>query len=259
MLRLMPKDALMKTREGWPFGHLVGSDRVLSAYSGRSFRNMSLSYGDTRESLDNRRNFLSTLGVDYRDLVCAKQVHADAVRYVKEEDKGKGALSYDSAIPDTDALVTDKKNLPLAVFTADCLSIFLYDAKKPAIGLIHAGRLSTKENITAKTIQLMQELFFTEPASLAVGFGPGIRSCCYEVGLDTANLFPQETIKRNNRYYLDLVKANKKQALDSGVREANIFDPKICTSCRNDEFFSFRKEGRDCARMISVIMLKDTL
>jgi hypothetical protein len=252
----MPEFNLLKPKEYCPFANLVDSNKVLCAYSSRYFKNMSLSYGDTKDSLYNRNNFLTSVGIDYRDLVCAKQVHGDNIRHIKEEDRGSGALSYDTAIPDTDAFLTDRKNVPLAVFTADCLSLFLYDALQPAIGLIHAGWRSTQKNITAKAIKLMQELFATNPASLYVGFGPAIRSCCYEVGLDTGNLFPQDIINRNNRYYLDLVKANKKQALDSGVKEANIFDPEICTSCRNDEFFSYRKEGKDCGRIMSVIMLK---
>ena len=228
----------------------------LSAFSLRLFQNMSLFYGDTKESLTNRKNFLSTLDIDYRDLVCAKQIHSSCARYVVEEDKGKGALSYDSSIADTDALVTDKRNLPLAVFTADCLSIFLYDPATPAIGLIHAGWRSTKENITVKAIQLMQGKFNTKTSRLYVGFGPAIRSCCYEVGEDFNDFFPCNITKRNNSYYLDMVQINKKQVLDSGVKEDNIFDSKICTYCRSKEFFSYRREGNACGRLISVIMLK---
>jgi YfiH family protein len=231
-------------------------DGQISAFSPRLFQNMSLFYGDTRESLTNRKSFLSTMDIDYRDLVCAKQIHSSCARYVKEEDKGKGALSYDSSIADTDALVTDKRNLPLAVFTADCLSIFLYDPDTPAIGLIHAGWRSTKENITDKAIQLMQGKFNTKTSRLYVGFGPAIRSCCCEVGEDFNDLFPRNTIKRNNRYYLDLAQINKRQVLDLGVEENNILDSKICTCCHNKEFFSYRKEGNTCGRLISVIMLK---
>ncbi len=228
----------------------------ISAFSPRLFQNMSLFYGDTGGSLNNRRNFLSTLGIDYRDLVCAKQIHSSRIAYVKEEDKGKGALSYDASIAGTDALVTDKSNLPLAVFTADCLSIFLYDPATPAIGLIHAGWRSTRENITVKAVQLMREEFNTEPSGLYVGFGPAIRSCCYEVSQDFNGLFPYNLIKRNDRYYLDIVAINKSGLLDLGVKENNISDSGICTYCRSDEFFSYRKEGKACGRIMSLIMLK---
>jgi hypothetical protein len=217
---------------------------------------MSLAYGDTRSSLENRKSFLSKLGIDYHNLVCARQVHGVHPRYIREDDKGKGAVSGDTALADTDALITDKRNLPLAIFTADCLSIFLYDPIRLSIGIIHAGWQGSKENIALKTVQLMQEKFNTRPQDLYVGFGPVIRQCCYEVGEEFSDCFADSLTKKNSHYYLDLAGINKKQLLGLGVSDINIFDSKICTSCQNDEYFSFRKEGNNCGRMMSVIMLR---
>lgn len=225
------------------------------AFSSRESKNMSLFYGDTRESLNNRKIFLDNLGIDYRNLACAKQIHASAVRCVFEEDRGKGALSYADSLADTDGLITDKRNLPLAVFTADCLSVFLYDPKTAAIGLIHAGWRSSREKITAKTIELMKEQFNTKAKDLYIGFGPSIRICCYEVKKEFTDLFPHELTERGGHNYLDLVRINKQQVLDLGVKDERIFDSGICTSCQNEEFFSYRKEGSNCGRIISVIML----
>jgi hypothetical protein len=216
---------------------------------------MSVFYSNTKDALENRRNFLQELGIDYRDLVCAQQVHGSQARYIQETDKGKGALSYDTAIPDTDALITHERNLPLAVFTADCLSVFIYDHRTPGIGLVHAGWRSTRDHIVGKTVKLMQEKFNTEVKDLSVSFGPAIGSCCYTVREDFTDFFPGDLIKRNNHYYLDLVRINKRQLLDLGVKDKNIFDSQICTSCRNEEFFSYRKEGTGCGRMMSIIML----
>jgi YfiH family protein len=235
---------------------IFNQPNLICAFSNRVAGNMSLVYGDTRDSLENRKNFLRKLDIDYRDLVCAKQIHASNRRYAQEEDKGKGALSYDTAIADTDALITDKKNLSLAIFTADCLVIFLYDPKKPAVGLIHTGWRSTKADITPKTLFLMQEIFNTNPAALYVGFGPAIRDCCYQVGKDFSDYFTYGLEPRDGNYYLDLAGINKKQLLDAGVKPERIFDTQICTSCRNTEFFSYRKEGSNCGRAISVIMLR---
>ncbi len=228
---------------------------LVCAFSQKPF-NMSLAYGDTAHSLANRKQFLASLGIDYRDLVCAKQIHSNKVAYICEKDKGRGALSYDSAIADTDALITSARNLPLAVFTADCLSVFLYDAKTASIGLAHAGWRSTKENIVIKTVQLMQKEFHTEPKDLYALFGPAIRDCCYEVGDDFQKNFAYGLKLRNKKYYLDLAGINKKQLLETGVAEASIDDSGVCTSCQNEDFFSFRKEGNSCGRMMSVIMLK---
>lgn len=239
----------------WRLPKIFSNANLISAYSRRSFGNMSLFYGDTSKALGNREAFLSGLGIDYKALVCARQVHSDCVICITEKDKGRGALSYEDSIPDTDAFVTDKKNIPLAIFTADCLSIFLYDAARPAIGIVHAGWRSTKKGIAVRAVKLMQELFSTCPEKLSVGFGPAIRSCCYEVARDFNKEFSSGIIKKNKRYFLDLAMLNRDGLLGLGVKEENIFDSNICTFCRNDEFFSFREEGNSCARTMSVIML----
>lgn len=244
----------MPNKEYYPLGGLDNAGQI-SVVSTRPLGNMSLVYGDTSMALANRKVFLAGLGIDYRDLVCAKQIHGDSVSCIKEEDRGRGALSYDSAVPDTDALVTDRKNLPLAVFTADCLSVFLYDPLRPAIGLVHAGWKGSRNNITARTVWLMQRIFRTKTTQLYAGFGPSMRSCCYEVGKDFQESFREGLIKRSNRYYLDLAQINKKQLLDLAVKEERILDSGLCTSCALDDFFSFRKEAKACGRLISVMML----
>jgi len=229
---------------------------LIIAFSTRRHGNMSLYHGITSEALNNRRDFLSSLGIDYRDLVCPRQIHKDNVRYITEEDKGSGASAYGGSIADTDGFITDKKNVPLAVFTADCLSVFLYDQKTPAIGLVHAGWRSSKDNIVIKAIKLMQEKFNSDPKELYAGFGSSIRGCCYEVSPEFRNHFSSCLTEKNNHLYLDLADINKRQLIASGLKEANIFPPQACTFCNNDEFFSFRKEGESCGRMMSVIMLK---
>ncbi len=230
--------------------------QLVCAFSHRQLGNMSLFYGDTRYALSNRERFLKALDIDYQDLVCARQIHSDGIRHVTEQDKGCGAYLYKDSLPDTDALITDTRNLPLAVFTADCLSVFLFDPVKPAIGLVHAGRRSSKEHIVLKTVQRMQEVFHTNPASLRVSFGPSIGGCCYEVGQEVGAYFTDGILERNNRIYLDLVSVNKKELLESGVRQSNLVEDSICTSCHNDILFSYRKEGKTSGRIMSVMMLR---
>jgi len=229
---------------------------VINGISSYDFGNMSLVYGDTAGALSNRDNFLKKLNIDYRNLVAAEQVHGSKVAQVAVNDRGKGALVYDTALAGVDALVTKDSNLPLAIFSADCLPIFLYDRHIPAIGLVHAGWRGTKENIVARTIGLMEKEFKSRPQDLVAGFGPLIRECCYEVGGEFQRHFANGLIERNGSYFLDLAGINTKQLVDAGVRKRSIFDLEICTSCQNNGFFSFRRQGIGCGRMISVIMLK---
>jgi len=232
-----------------------GLKNIVSAFSSRHEGNMSLCYGNTKASLENRKRFLSAIGIDYRALICAKQVHGKNVTYVTQANKGSGALSYDSSIRDTDGFLTDKKNIPIAILTADCLSIFIYDPVSPAVGILHAGWRSTENNICAEAIRLMQEKFGSRPDRLLVGFGPSIRSCCCKMDDDFKSNFPFGLINRDGSLYLDIALINTRQLATCGVKEKNIFDPELCTFSENKDFFSFRKEADASGRMISVIML----
>lgn len=233
----------------------INSLKLLWAVSSRQHGNMSLSYGATQNSTTHRQVFLKELGIDYCALTCAEQIHGSGVRYVQDADRGCGALDYHTALAQTDALVTDQANLPLAIFTADCLSLFLYDPKLPAVGLVHAGWRSTRQNIAVKTLKLMQEKFGTAAEDLQVKLGPCIRECCYQVGEEFGNYFDLGLVKREDNYYLDLAGINQQQLVSQGVKAENITDSKACTFCQNDRFFSYRKEGISCGRMMSVAML----
>lgn len=250
----MFETSLARSKIRNPFGGL-SAGRISCGYSNRWFGNMSLCYGSTAGALDNRKGFLGGLGLDYRQLVCGQQVHASAVRYATEPDRGRGSLGYDSAFPGTDGFVTDKKDVPLAIFTADCLSVFLYDPNTPAVGLLHAGWRSTRDNICGEGIKKMQDLFGTDPKAVYAAFGPAIRDCCYEVSQEFGDYFPHAVFPRGRSLYLNLAFVNRSQLIASGVKDANIFDSGGCTYCGGDNFFSYRKEGASCGRMMSVIML----
>lgn len=232
-----------------------GIASVISSFSRRQDGNMSLSFGDIRESLENRKIFLSGLGIDYRNLITAKQVHGKNIQYMTQKDKGSGALDYDSSIMDTDGFITDQLGVPVAILTADCLSVFIYDPKRPAIAILHAGWRGTEQNISQEGIRAMQNKFNSQPEDLLVGFGPSIRSCCLQVADDFRSNFPFGLLKRDGHLFMDMALINQQQLVDCGVREENIFDPKLCTFS-DDDLFSFRKEAKDAGRLISVVMLK---
>jgi YfiH family protein len=254
-LKPMPERIIIDKKEYYSI-EVFNNQNVACAFSTRLGNNMSLEYGETGYSLANRKKFLSGLSIEHHKLVCAKQVHGDRVRVIKGSDAGQGALNHQSALEDTDAFVTNEKELPLAIFTADCLSVFLFDPKAPAVGLVHAGWRSSKEDIILKTIDLMGYKYGSDPLDLHVAFGPSIRECCYQVGKEMQEFFPEHIAQKGEHFYLDLIKFNKRKLLDSGVKEENVFDSGICTSCRNDIFYSYRKEGNRCGRIMSVIMLK---
>ncbi len=232
------------------------SPRLVCTFSNRHQQNMSLAYGDTGQALPSRKSFLEPLGIDYRHLVAAEQTHGSTIACVSAADRGRGALTYDTAFRSTDAFITNEPCVPVSIFTADCLSVFIYDTKTHALGLVHAGWRGTAAGVVARTVLEMQRTFNADPKSMIVGLGPAIRRCCYQVGEEFNDFFTFGVYKVDDSYYLDLIETNTRQLLDSGVDRNRITDSGVCTACHAEDFFSYRREGASCGRSMSVMMLR---
>ncbi len=234
---------------------MLAAAGLTSCFS-RKPADMSLRRGPHQEVLRNRAAFLGACGIDHRRLVCAQQCHGDTIAVVTAQESGRGALEHADALADTDALITRERLVPISVFTADCLPVFLFDPQTPAIGLCHAGWRGTRLNIAPKTVCAMHAQFGTDVRLLQVGFGPSIRACCYAVSAEFMEIFPLSVQARADALYLDLVAENRRQLLALGVLPEQVQDSGLCTCCRWDEFFSYRREKESCGRMIAVMMLR---
>jgi len=225
--------------------------------------NLGLTVDDDHEDvLANRRAFGSALEVDPKRIVVPNQVHSDMVRVVIESDAGSGALNHSTAIPDTDALITNVPNLPLALHFADCVCIFLLDPINRAIGVVHAGWRGTAAKIVAKTIEAMEQNYGSDPAKLQAAIAPSICRCCYVVGEDTAKeffkAFPHDTRvisqSSTDKWFVDLKNANNILLRQAGVHRHNIAISEECTCCNSTDFFSYRRDGKT-GRMGGWLML----
>jgi hypothetical protein len=220
---------------------------------------MSFRYGEVESSGSNRREFLKKIGVSCESLVCAEQVHGNLVGIVTDKDRGKGAFSHADCICGIDGLLTSFPGVCLAIFTADCLPVFLFDPVKKCVGLIHAGWRSSAGKILTAAVDLMRREFKSSPRDLKAAFGPAIRKCCYRVGDEFQDIFGDAVLRVKEDFYLDLALANKKELILNGLRQENLFDAGICTCCSNDTFFSYRRQGQACGRMMAVIMLRNNV
>jgi polyphenol oxidase len=200
-----------------------------------------------------RNKAYPNLGINWRNLVGISQVHGCNVVKVDKRHRGKGVLRRSTAIQDTDAVFTDAKGLPIAILTADCLPLFLFDTKKRIGALAHAGWRGVQQNIIPKTLKKMRENFKTDVSDVVSVFGPAIGSCCYEVGKEFLKYFPGKLKRRQGKLYFSLAEEAFLQLKDSGVKSRNIYDTGICTSCMNHEFFSYRREDKSSGRSMSVL------
>ena len=245
---------------GMPWIIAAASTR-LGGVSEPPYRSLNLAYhvGDTDASVtENRRRFCGGLGIDTHSLVVAQQVHGDEVAVVDESQEGCGAHSHETAIPETDGMITASRSIALAVLTADCVPVLVVDPLRKAIGVAHAGWRGAIRMIASRTVLRMRDDFGTDPANCLVVLAPSIGSCCYTVGEDVRShflrAFGAECIVEDR---LDLRQAVKTQLLRIGVEERNISSMGECTACNLDRFYSYRGEDGRTGRMMSVIGISD--
>jgi len=135
--------------------------------------------------------------------------------------------------------------------------------KRHLTGVVHAGRKGTQQRILSQTLATLVRVFGSKPVDIIVGLGPAIGGCCYEV--DAPCLLPFQSQyadwerftrkSADGKYWLNLLSANKLDALSGGVESKNIFDLGECTACHQERWFSYRKEG-PTGRMVSLTMLR---
>ena len=231
--------------------------------------NLALHVGDVAENvLANRKKFAQSLGFKIEDIVTPNQIHGDKIFRVEEIHRGRGSQNYNDSIKETDALITNVKNLPLMLCFADCVPIFFVDVENCAVGLAHGGWKGTLNKIAAKTFLAMRENFGTTAENCLVGIGPSIGACCYEVGgnvVETcAEVFPNNIdeliINRDGKKFLDLWAANKIQLMEVGIPAQNIDVAAECTCCNANWYFSYRNARKnnfqETGRIAALIALK---
>jgi len=189
---------------------------------------------------ENRRNFFSRLGLRIEDAVFPMQVHGSNIVNVDLAVKGKGAFSFEQGIEHTDALITNISGIVLGLLSADCLPIVLCELNGKAIGLVHAGWKGISAGIIEKTIQAMLVEFKLKSQNIKAFFAPAIGSCCYEVGPEFFDIFPQDINRYHNSLFLDIKNIARKRCLKAGLLPSLITDVSICTKCSNERFFSYR-------------------
>jgi polyphenol oxidase len=243
--------------------------------------NLGFTDWDSRENVEsNRAKFTRALGSDTWQLVTLRQIHSDVVH----------VHDAVSAVPlSGDAVITSTPGLLLAVQTADCVPILLADTRRRVVAAVHAGWRGTLARIVAKTVGRMRMSFGTVPRDIVAALGPSIGQCSYEVGPEVAQAFAAQfaearawfdgpfdalaTGEEPNplkwltmvppghdppppRVQLDLIAANRWQLEDAGVPAAQIIFSDLCTACRTDLLFSYRRENGRTGRMMSVIGIR---
>ncbi len=251
-----------------------GDRRIIHGFSTRGggtskppFSSLNLAYhvGDDPQAVaKNRQLYFAALGLDLERSTWAEQVHGSRVAVVDHNDVGRGALSSDSALPATDAMVTNLPSVSLAIMTADCVPILAFDPVRGAIGAAHAGWRGTLAKLAVEMIRTLKDVYGTQPSDCQVVIGPAIGGCCFQVGPEVVEAFTKNWTEYDDLcfishstdgWYIDLALANSLILQGIGISGKNIFGGSNCTCCHPQEYFSYRSDQGRTGRMAAVIGL----
>lgn len=185
-------------------------------------------------------------------IVVPNQTHSDKMVWLTNK------INYQA-----DGLITNQKGIAIGVRTADCVPLLFYESESEIIAAVHAGWRGTLKRIAQKAVEKIAKAG-GKTENIIAAIGPHIGLCCYNIDKQCADRFVEEfgsdrlLIRKIGKvYYLNLMYANYKQLLESGVKKQNIDYQLFCTKCQEDLFFSYRrsKSKTDYGEMVSFIKL----
>jgi YfiH family protein len=201
----------------------------------------------------NREAVCQRLGISAHDIVRGKQVHGAEIGEVTAAHRGL-FVNNDTPFESADAFITNQSNLFLAIFSADCLPLLVYDPTTKEVAAIHAGWQGLSKQIVRKVIER-----FPEPHRLQVAIGPHIKKCHYR--LDPAVESYQAKVAAFKLdpavRFLDLTSLAMRQLTEQGV-QADSIEIGECTACYPEKYFSYHQEaGRHDGLMMNLIGVRE--
>ena len=168
-----------------------------------------------------------------------------------------------------DAFVTELPGVAIGVRTADCVPVLLYDPVNRVVAAVHSGWKGTVKHISQKAIDVMVREFRSKPEDLRAVIGPGIGPDSFQVGEEVVGQFRDagfpigriwsfmdagDGTPMSGGHHIDLFEANRWLLEETGVNSSNIQTAMIDTYT-DLSFFSARREGVQCGRIINSIRL----
>lgn len=224
--------------------------------------NLRVYCDDERENIEENYKILCrALDIPFDRLVLSKQIHETNV-HIAVEDDAKGIFHVTEI--GRDGLITNVPNLPIIIFTADCIPVLLYDPVSRSVGAVHAGWRGTVSDIVGIAIEKMCENYGAKPENIHVSIGAGISKCCFETDGDVPEAVYDAIGENADRfvfgggpkYHVDLKGINGYMAERRGVKPENIDISDECTMCLHDKYWSHRYTKGSRGTQGAVIMVR---
>lgn len=199
----------------------------------------------------------TALGVSPGRVARVTQVHGRHVIVARAED----AMSE---LGEADAIVTADPRLAVSVRVADCVPVLLADRRQRAVAAVHAGWRGTAAAVVVAAVEALDRIG-VQASDLMVAIGPSIGPCCYQVDAAVQEAFAARhpgagawfTPDGEDRWRLDLWRANRALLEACGVPASSIAVASACTADRLDVWYSHRRQGSAAGRMVAAIRIGD--
>lgn len=206
--------------------------------------NLGLLTGDERDTvIRNRRALAEQAAVDPESVVMGWQVHGTDIREWEASDPDQAFLDPTGGHLKLDGHITRAPGIAPLVLVADCLPVAI--AGNGAVAMLHCGWRGLAGGLigeAAKRLCPPEKGVTALPAGdrfVGAAVGPGIGSCCYEVGPEVRDAFSAYPGVADGRM-LDLRAVAEQQLRSAGIERIEQVD--LCTSCNPELFFSHRRD-----------------
>jgi len=224
------------------------------------YRSLNCGIGSNDKKANVKKNLeivKAKLGIKSKIIFLVKQIHSNKYIFLKNN------LTVKTRSVSADAIICEKKGIPIGILTADCVPILIYDKEKKMIAAIHAGWRGAYKGIIQKVINKMLSKG-CDQKNMIVAIGPCISIKNYEV----KKKFKEKFIKKDkynskffklkkNKIYFDLLNYVKKQVKLNFIKNIDLLN--IDTFDKKNNFFSARRSLKlnqnDYGRNISIIMI----
>lgn len=205
------------------------------------------------------KRLLEKAEIQPQELYSAKQVHGKAVAYC--DGNAGEPFVVGRQIPNTDGLLTDKKEIALLIKFADCTPVVLFDPETKVQAIVHSGWRGTVAKISHVAINQMVNDHHAKRENILAYVGPSIAQEHYEVGPEVYEAFRKHTSRdlyfkpAGEKYLLDMALSNYQLLIEAGINPDHI-EMETASTFGNGLLHSAREEGKEYGLNAMVTMIR---
>lgn len=248
----------------------VDQDNLIAGFTKRNggssrppFNSLNLGFGsgDQLSQVEaNRAAVARAFDLEPHLFLTVNQVHGSEILVI---DQPNPDVSHFQRV-DSDAIITNQRNVLIGILVADCFPVILYDRKQHVAGVVHLGWRGMAAGLLGRTVKAMCEIFGSQTQSICAAVGPGIAAHNYEVDRPVRDAFRKGTDQWGRiatevslgHWQLDLQKSCLLQLDEAGVDTGMVDIVEECTCCHKETFFSYRRDQGRTGRQMGFALLR---